>query len=131
MPPRQQKTDTRESRKRSAEEKNEAKKYLKRRSFEQGRAKVDAAHISTHRLYCDAFRFWRRCALKPCRRRRCCMGEPTGCLMPGLIHVPPSLRLRAQKLVIDGGERRIAPATRIEWTVRRSELQKLVKWGFG
>ncbi len=114
MPPRQQKTDTRESRKRSAEEKNEAKKYLKRRSLEQGRAEVDAAHISTHRLYCDAFRFWRRCALKPCKRHRCCMGEPTRCLMRGLPYVPPSLRLHAQKLIIDGAPCRVPPATHIE-----------------
>jgi hypothetical protein len=113
--------------KRTSDEPN----YQKRRSFEQGRAEVDAAHTSTHRLHCDAFRFWRRCALKLCKRHRRCMGEPTGCLLRGLPYVPPSLRLRAQKLVIEGGPRRVPPATRIEWTVRRSELQKLVSWGFG
>ena len=31
-------------------------KFLKRRSFEEGQAVVDAAHIATHRLYCDALR---------------------------------------------------------------------------
>ncbi len=131
MPSSKQPSDDKKPRQRAAAEKQDEKKYLKRRSFAQGRAEVDAAHISTHRLYCDALRFWRRCALKPCRRHRCCMGEPTGCLTRGLLFVPPSLRLRAQKLVIAGGERRIAPATHIEWTVRRSELQKLVTWGFG
>jgi len=48
-----------------------------------------------------------------------------------LHYVPPSQRLNAQKEVIAGGLRRIAPATHIEWTVRRTELAKLVSWGFG
>jgi len=48
-----------------------------------------------------------------------------------LHYVPPSQRLNAQQQVIAGGPRRIAPATHIEWTVRRTELAKLVSWGFG
>jgi hypothetical protein len=105
--------------------------YLKRRSFEQGKAEVDAAHIATHRLYCDALRFWRRCPQRTCQRHRRCLGEPTGCLTRGLMFVPPSRRLKAQQEVIAGGRRRIAPATHMEWFVRRNELAKLVSWGFG
>jgi hypothetical protein len=103
------------------------KDFLKRRSFEQGKAEIDAAHIATHRLYCDALKFWRQCAKRPRR----CVGEPTGCLMRGLPAVPPALRLKAQKEVIAGGPRRLAPATHIEWSIRRSELATLVSWGFG
>ena len=33
--------------------------------------------------------------------------------------------------MIAGGKQRIPPATHIEWTVRRSELSTLVKWGLG
>jgi len=106
-------------------------KFLKRRSFEQGKAEVDAAHIATHRLYCDALCLWRRCPRRTCRRHRGCLGEPTRCLTRGLMFVPPSRRLLAQQEVIAGGPRRIAPATHMEWFVRRSELAKLVKWGFG
>jgi hypothetical protein len=51
--------------------------------------------------------------------------------MRGLMFVPPSQRLKAQKEVIAGGPRRIAPATHIEWFVRRNELKTLVSWGFG
>jgi len=40
-------------------------------------------------------------------------------------------RLEAQKEVIAGGPRRLAPATHIEWFVRRTELATLVSWGFG
>ncbi len=105
--------------------------FLKRRTREQGQAEIDAAHIATHRLYCDALKFWRRCKLRACRRHRRCCGEPTGCLMRGLIHVPQALRLKAQKEVVAGGKRRIAPATHVEWTVRRTELKTLVEWGFG
>ena len=36
--------------------------FLKRRSFLEGRALVDAAHLVTQRLYCDALGFWRRCS---------------------------------------------------------------------
>jgi hypothetical protein len=39
--------------------------------------------------------------------------------------------VKAEQEVIAGGKRRIPPATHIEWTVRRSELSTLVKWGFG
>jgi hypothetical protein len=106
-------------------------KFLKRRTFEEGQAMVDAAHIATHRLYCDALAFWRRCAGKPCKRHRRCAGEPTGCLVRGLPFVPQAARLNAQKEVIAGGPRRIAPATHIEWSLRRTALATLVSWGFG
>jgi hypothetical protein len=105
--------------------------FLKRRSFEQGRELVDAAHIATHRLYCDTLRFWRRCPWRTCRRHRRCVGEPTGCLMGGLPTVPQAERLKAQEEVIAGGPRRIAPATHIEWCLRRTELATVVSWGFG
>jgi hypothetical protein len=106
-------------------------KFLKRRTFADGRALVDAAHIATHRLYCEALSFWRRCARRTCKRHRRCMGEPTGCLMRGLPGVKPSARLKAQREVIAGGPRRTAPATHIEWQVRRTALQTVVSWGFG
>jgi hypothetical protein len=104
------------------------KDFLKRRTFEEGRAQVDAAHLATQRLYCDALRFWRRCSSRACRRHRRCAGEPAGCLMRGLIHVPPSRRLKAQQAVIAGGSRRLAPATHVEWIIRRSELRSIVSW---
>jgi len=105
--------------------------YLKRRTFEEGRAEVDAAHVATCRLYCDALNLWRGCAKPRCRRHRCCLGEPTGCFVRGLPRVSARRRLEAQKVVIAGGPRRIAPATHIEWTVRRSALKQIVSWGLG
>jgi hypothetical protein len=105
--------------------------YLKRRSFEQGKAEIDAAHLATQRLYCDALKFWRRCARRPCKRHRRCCGEPTRCLMRGLLFVPRSRRLAAQKAVIAGGPRRLAPATHIEWFVRRTDLNSVTSWDVG
>jgi hypothetical protein len=105
--------------------------FLKRRSFEQGKAELDAAHIATCRLYCDVLDLWRRCAQPSCKRHRRCLGAPTGCFVRALPYVPPARRLKAQKNVIKGGPRRIAPATHIEWFVRRTELKKVVSWGFG
>ena len=105
--------------------------YLKRRTFEQGRAEVDAAHIATSRLYCDALSFWRHCSRRTCKRHRRCLGEPTGCLMRGLPSVPAAERLQAQQEVIAGGPRRIPPATHVEWQLRRTGLAMVVSWGFG
>jgi hypothetical protein len=109
---------------------SDERKFLKRRSAEQGLAEVDAAHLATHRLYCETLKFWRRCGLVTCHRHRRCLGEPTGCLMRGLPFVPPAERLRAQDQVIAGGPRRLPPATHVEWCLRRTELATVISWGF-
>jgi hypothetical protein len=103
--------------------------FLKRRSFEQGKAEVDAAHVATQRLYCDALKFWRRCSRRGCKRHRRCCGEPRGCLTWGMIFVPRAKRLKAQKEVIAGGRRHLAPATHIEWFVRQTDFRSVASWG--
>ena len=57
--------------------------HLERHSFEEGRALVDAAHIATQRLYCDALKFrrstsptmgspsYRQVDRPQCRKNRC------------------------------------------------------------
>ena len=108
-----------------------AKDFQKRRTYEQGRALLDAAHLAVQRLYCDAFGFWRRCRHKPCRRHRRCCGNQAACLMQGLPFVPPAERVKAEQEVIAGGRRRVPPASHAEWVVRRSALRDLISWGFG
>jgi hypothetical protein len=115
------------SRKKSPKQPN----FLKRRTFEQGKAEIDAAHVTTWRLYCDTLAFWRRCPNKACKRHRRCSGEPAGCLMRGLPGVPRAARLKAEQDVIAGGPQRIAPASHVEWTVRRSALETLASWKIG
>jgi hypothetical protein len=105
--------------------------YLKRRTFEEGKAQVDAAHVATWRLYCEVLKFWRGCPRAACKRHRRCLGEPARCLMRGLSSVPPAERLKAEQEVIAGGPRRVAPASHVEWTVRRSALATLTAWKLG
>jgi hypothetical protein len=50
--------------------------------------------------------------------------------MRGLIFVPPSQRLRARRQVIAGGPRRIAPASHIEWVIRRADFVSVASWQF-
>jgi hypothetical protein len=103
-------------------------KYLKRRTFDQGLALVDAAHVATWRLYCDALRLWRRCSMGSCQHHRHCLGTTNACLLRGLMFVPPSLRLRARQQVIAGGPRGVPPASHMEWQVRRETLQTVLSW---
>ena len=105
--------------------------YQKRRTFEEGKAEIDAAHVATCRLYCDALRLWRRCGLPPCRRHRRCTGHAIDCLGENHYLIPQSQRTRARKAVLAGGPRRIVPATHIEWTVRRSTFAELLRWQLG
>ena len=100
--------------------------YHKRRSKDEGLALIDAAHLAVHRLYCDAFGFWRSCEVKPCKRHRRCCGQPTQCLTRGLPGVPQAERERAEKEGIAGGPRRVPLSSHVEHTVRRSEFAKLV-----
>ena len=123
---------------RSRSKQKEEKKFLKRRSVEEGLKLADAAHEATWRLYCEVLGFWRRCKVRRCRRyRRClgepagcrrCLGEPAGCLMRGLPSVPEAQRLAAAKEVVAGGPRRLKPATHLEWVVRREPLPALTSW---
>jgi hypothetical protein len=103
-------------------------KYLKRRTFEQGLALVDAAHVATWRLYCDALRFWRDCSMRSCQHHRHCLGTTNACLQRGLMFVPASRRLRARQDVIAGGPRGVPPASHMEWQVRREALHTVLSW---
>jgi hypothetical protein len=107
------------------------KDFAKRRTVEQGLQLADAAHAAVWRLYCEVFAFWRGCAVKKCRRHRRCLGEPAGCLMRGMPSVPQARRLAAEKEVMAGGPRRIAPATHLEWVARREPLPLLTSWRTG
>ena len=104
--------------------------FQKRRTIAQGKAELDAAHLATCRLYCDAFGFWRSCAGKPCRRHRRCAGDARFCLGARFWTVSQPQRRRAQAAVIAGGARRLPPATHFEWTVRREDFATLLSWRF-
>jgi hypothetical protein len=104
--------------------------FTKRRSFEEGRALIDAAHRATHRLYCEALGLWRRCPSRRCRRQQRCLGEPTACLKRGLADAPRAPLAAARRQVIAGGPRRVEPATHIEWVIRRVPIEQVLAWRF-
>jgi hypothetical protein len=107
------------------------KQLLKRRTVEEGLKLTDDAHVATWRLYCEVFGLWRTCPVGKCRRHRRCLGKPAPCLMRGLPAVPQEQRLAAADEVIAGGPRRIAPASHMEWLVRRQPLPMLTTWRAG
>jgi len=104
------------------------KEFTKRRSVEAGLTLADAAHSATWRLYCEVLALWRACRIKKCRRHRRCLGEPAACLLRALPTVPQARQLEAAKEVMEGGPRRLPPATHLEWNVRREPLLNLMRW---
>jgi hypothetical protein len=116
---------------RSDKQQSSKQDFLKRRTLAQGKAEADAAHAATQRLYCDVLAFWRYCDGRACRRHRRCAGDAARCLLRGHIYVPQSKRLKARQEVIAGGPRRSAPATHIEWAVRRANFASLLTWLVG
>jgi hypothetical protein len=53
------------------------------------------------RRYCDAFKQWRDCEHKPCRRARACRGDPRACLARAIESVPPGVQRRARTDIIN------------------------------
>ena len=104
------------------------KDFTKRRTVAEGLALADAAHVAVWRLYCEAFKFWRGCRNEQCRRHRRCCGAPAQCLMRGLPSVSPSQHQAAAAAVIAGGKRRAAPASHLEWQLRREPLPLVAAW---
>jgi hypothetical protein len=104
------------------------KAFTKRRSVDDGLALADQAHAAVWRLYCEVFAFWRGCRVKKCRRHRRCLGAPAPCLMRGLACVPEAEQRAAAAAVIAGGPRRVAPATHMEWRLRREPLPLVMAW---
>lgn len=52
------------------------------------------------RRYCDAFKQWRECAHKPCRRARACRGDARGCLARAIETVPRDVQRRVRAEIV-------------------------------
>ncbi len=48
------------------------------------------------RRYCEAFKLWRACALKACRRNAACRGDAHRCLKRALAKVPHTEQWQAR-----------------------------------
>ena len=60
-----------------------------------------AAVERLQRRYCDAFKQWRDCAQKPCRRARACRGDPRACLARAIESVPPDAQRRVRAEIVN------------------------------
>jgi hypothetical protein len=104
--------------------------FTKRRSALENRALIDGAYRATHCLYCDALRLWLECPSRPCRRHRRCVGDATACLARALPAIASAQLAAARPQAIAGGPHRVAPATHIEWVIRRSAVELVLAWRF-
>jgi hypothetical protein len=50
--------------------------------------------------YCEAFKFWRACPLRRCRKSRRCDGEALGCLRRRVDEVPRIMQWQARQRIM-------------------------------
>ena len=94
--------------------------FNKRSTAEQRAALADAAQFATARLYADVLEFWRECPRRKCARHQRCAGEVMACLRNNMGKVGAHNHEVARSWVMLGGRRRIPPANRVEWAMRRT-----------
>jgi hypothetical protein len=82
-------------------------------------AQREAAFAAIRRLYAELLPLWRFCERGYCRRHKRCSGNVEPCLQRAWTLIPEKLQDEAQAQVIVGGPRRMAPATHMEWQLRR------------
>ena len=76
----------------------------------EARFKAEAA--LQQRRYCDAFKLWRDCPLKRCRRLRACGGDAKACLKRGIDRVPRAVQWQAREDILAATPRNIGAAKR-------------------
>ena len=104
--------------------------------------RFEAEAVAQQRRYCDAFKTWRGCEGKACRRDHACRGEVRACLKRALATVPREVQWRAREEIVAatprnfGGPERQArlcmPRDFFDGTADRSvigELKRLRKAG--
>jgi hypothetical protein len=74
------------------------------------RFKAEAA-LQQHR-YCDAFKLWRDCSLKRCRKLRTCSGDAKACLRRALDRVPRAIQWQAREDILAATPRNIGAPER-------------------
>jgi hypothetical protein len=78
-----------------------------------------AAFAAIRALYVESLPLWRVCGRGYCRRHHTCGGDGRACLARGWPLMPPRVQEDAMALVLNGGPRRLPPATRSECVLRR------------
>ncbi len=62
-------------------------------------ARVNAEKTMLQNYYCNTFKFWRGCRLKPCRRARACCGDRSSCLKRGVAQIPRDVQFAARQKI--------------------------------
>ncbi len=63
-------------------------------------ARFQAEKASLARHYCNAFKFWRGCPFKRCRRARLCSGDQNACLKRRAQAVPLAVQWQARQRIL-------------------------------
>jgi len=80
---------------------------------EQYAVRFKAEKAALARGYCDAFKFWRNCRLKLCRRVRRCCGDPMACVKRCAAEVPRDIQWRARQQVLESTPPSAGPPERM------------------
>jgi hypothetical protein len=63
-------------------------------------ARFKAETVLQQRRYCDAFKMWRDCPLKRCRKFRRCSGDGKTCLKRALAFVSRDVQWQAREAIL-------------------------------
>ena len=77
-----------------------SKKSISEIATERYVARLAAEETKLSRHYCDVFKFWRVCPSKPCRRARCCAGDPHICLQRNAARLSHRQQWQARQRVL-------------------------------
>jgi hypothetical protein len=91
--------------------------HAKRLTFDETRARREAAFVAIKALYRECLPLWRVCRRGACRRHHTCAGD-ADCLPRGWPRMPEAAQWAAFKDVQKGGPRRLSPATDNEMRLR-------------
>jgi hypothetical protein len=80
---------------------------------EQYLARLDAEKAALRRHYCNAFRFWRACPFKRCRKARLCSGDANLCLKRRAPEVPRDIQWQARQQILTTTPAQAGPPERM------------------
>jgi hypothetical protein len=76
------------------------KRPKKKITPEQYKARLAAEKVLQERRYCNGFKLWLTCRLKPCRRNQACGGNQHACLKRALDRVPRLVQWQARQDIL-------------------------------
>ena len=75
------------------------------------RLRAEKAALLLH--YCNAFKFWRMCRLRRCRRARSCSGDAGACLRRREREIPREIQWQARQQILVATAADAGPAERM------------------